>query len=116
MVQIQPPQPISESPFTKVSGLFCAVNHQVYVLRNAEQRFYIGLSDDVPRRVTQHNVGISQWTRGRGPWALVWTSARMTLGEARRLENLLKRQKGGRGFFQMTGLPPTEPPGSSSGS
>ena len=100
-----------------MGGLFYAVNYQVYVLRNAEGRFYIGLTDDVPRRMAQHNDGISQWTRGRGPWTLVWTSERMTLGDARRLENLLKRQKGGRGFFKLTGLvPPGAQPGRSSGS
>ena len=29
----------------------------------------------------------------------------MSLSEARKLENFLKRQKGGRGFFEFTGLP-----------
>jgi hypothetical protein len=29
----------------------------------------------------------------------------MPLGDARKLENLLKRQKGGAGFYRITGLP-----------
>jgi putative endonuclease len=68
------------------------------VLRNAEGRRYIGLSDDVERRFDQHNQGVSKWTRGKGPWHLEWTSAPRSLGDARALENLMKRQKGGAGL------------------
>jgi len=85
----------------------------VYVLRNAANRLYIGLTDDVARRLQQHNAGISQWTRGKGPWQLIWNSAPCVLSEARKLENLLKRQKGGKGLYRITGM---EQPGSSSGS
>ena len=78
--------------------------YQVYVLQNRERRFYIGLSEDVQARLEQHNQGTSKWTRSRGPWNVVWTSSQMTLSEARKLENLLKRQKGGSGFYRLTGL------------
>jgi predicted GIY-YIG superfamily endonuclease len=77
--------------------------YQVYVIRNPGGRFYIGLSEDGSVRVEQHNQGISKWTRGRGPWSLIWTSAMLTLSEARRLENRLKRQKGGTGFYKFIG-------------
>ena len=77
---------------------------QVYVLQNPEGRFYIGLSENVTVRLEQHNRGVSKWTKSRGPWVLKWTSDRLTLTEARKLENLLKRQKGGRGFYRLTGL------------
>ncbi len=40
------------------------------------------------------------------PWKLVWLRELCSLSEARRLENRLKRQKGGEGFYQMTGLDP----------
>ena len=77
--------------------------YQVYVIQNHEGRYYIGLSEDIAKRLEDHNTGISRWTRFRGPWKLVWTSAEMTLTEARKLENVLKTQKGGDGFYQMTG-------------
>jgi hypothetical protein len=35
---------------------------------------------------------------------LVWTSQKLTLSDARKLENRLKAQKGGAGFKAMTGL------------
>ncbi|HTR42549.1 MAG TPA: GIY-YIG nuclease family protein [Pseudomonadales bacterium] len=78
--------------------------YQVYVLRNGKGQFYIGLSENVSVRVQQHNSAISKWTRNRGPWALIWASSQMPLSEARKLEILLKRQKGGAGFYALTGL------------
>ena len=80
--------------------------YRVYILRNPSGRHYIGLTDDVPRRVRQHNRGVSTWTRQRGPWSLVWQSENSSLSEARKLENFLKRQKGGAGLFRHTGLAP----------
>jgi putative endonuclease len=81
------------------------VGYKVYVLRNPGGKLYVGISIDVARRLEQHNRGESQWTAGKGPWALIWTSEAMSLSEARKLENLLKRQKGGKGFYSITGLP-----------
>jgi predicted GIY-YIG superfamily endonuclease len=78
--------------------------YQVYVIQNPHDRFYIGLSKDVRIRLAQHNDGKSTWTRHRGPWSLVWTSAPMSLTQARKLEIEMKRQKGGIGFYQLTGL------------
>ncbi len=72
--------------------------YRVYLLRNPTGIRYIGLSDDIVRRVEQHNRGVSRWTRGKGPWVLEWTSTTRSLSEARKLENLLKRQKGGVGL------------------
>ncbi|HEY1663199.1 MAG TPA: GIY-YIG nuclease family protein [Verrucomicrobiae bacterium] len=79
-------------------------SYQVYVLQNGEKQFYIGLSENVSIRLQQHNTGVSKWTRYRGPWVLIWTSIQMPLSDASKLEILLKRQKGGSGFYAMTGL------------
>ena len=78
--------------------------YRVYVLQNPEGRFYIGLTDDVARRLQQHNNGESRWTKGRGPWRDVWQSQNLSLTEARKLENRLKRQGRGKGFYTITGL------------
>jgi putative endonuclease len=78
---------------------------RVYLLQNPNGHNYIGLSADVPRRLAQHNSGVSEWTRVRGPWKLRWQSGPLNLTDARRLENLLKRQKGGTGLYRLTGLP-----------
>jgi putative endonuclease len=80
------------------------VAYRVYVIQNSERKFYIGVSDDVARRLEQHKTGQSRWTKGRGPWAIVWQSDELSLSEARGLENRLKRQKGGHGLFYLTGV------------
>jgi len=72
--------------------------YQVYVLRNSAGRLYIGLSENVHLRLEQHNNGLSRWTKNKGPWEIFWQSSFMTLSDARKLENKLKRQKGGAGF------------------
>ena len=78
--------------------------YRVYVLQNLAGRFYVGVTEDVAQRLAQHNTGGSRWTKGKGPWRLVWQSELLPLGAARKLENLLKRQGRGNGFYSMTGL------------
>jgi predicted GIY-YIG superfamily endonuclease len=78
--------------------------YRVYILRNPPGRHYIGLTENVGVRLQQHNVGESKWTARHRPWTLIWQSDELDLGAARKLENLLKRQKGGSGFYQLTGM------------
>ncbi len=78
--------------------------YQVYVLQNQDKRFYIGISEDVNKRLLQHNAGLSKWTAKHRPWHIAWTSETMPIGDARRLENQLKKAKGGNGFYDLTGL------------
>lgn len=81
--------------------------YSVYVLWSPSREcFYIGVSDDPDRRLSDHNAGVSKWTRGKGPWVKVWQRKFTSLSEARRFETALKRQKCGRGFYEMTGLSP----------
>ena len=77
----------------------------VYVLRNPLGRLYIGLTADLLRRLEQHNSGQSKGTKMHGPWELVWQQGPLTLTEARKLENRLKRQHGGEGLLVLIGLP-----------
>jgi putative endonuclease len=78
--------------------------YQVYVLNNAAGQKYIGLSKDPQTRLLQHNSNASRWTKGKGPWKIAWTSKLMNLSEARKLENKLKRQKGGLGLKTLIHL------------
>jgi putative endonuclease len=78
--------------------------YRVYVLQNLAGQFYIGVTADVTRRLAEHNAGISRWTKGKGPWRLVWQSEVSSLGDARKLENRLKRQGRGSGFYSITSL------------
>jgi uncharacterized repeat protein (TIGR01451 family) len=77
----------------------------VYVLRNPDGKLYIGQTGDVSRRIQQHNEHRSIWTKRKGPWQLLWLSESLPASTARKLEMKLKRQKGGDGFYRITGLP-----------
>ena len=66
----------------------------VYVLQSETTgRFYVGSTDDVERRLSEHMRGHSPATRGRGPWKLVLKEEFETLREARRRELEIKRWK-----------------------
>ena len=45
-----------------------AVTALVYILKCADDSFYIGWTNDLPRRLAAHNAGKgARYTRGRGP-------------------------------------------------
>lgn len=78
-----------------------------YVLWSSSgQRFYIGISENPSQRLAQHNAGASWWTARYLPWALVYVEEHPDYSTARKRELELKAQKGGLGFFTMTGLDP----------
>lgn len=81
------------------------MSYQVYVIENETGKRYIGLSEDVDTRLLQHNSGESEWTAKYRPWRVIWTSNAMDLSDARKLENKLKRQGRGSGFYTISGLP-----------
>jgi len=83
--------------------------YHCYVLWSLTGRkYYIGVTENLDTRLADHNTGISKWTkRYAGSWQLIWHKEFEILGEARKFENLLKRQKGGSGFYKLTGLPVT---------
>jgi predicted GIY-YIG superfamily endonuclease len=95
---------VGSNPTSGAKSEMMSQTWRVYVLRNLDGKLYIGISGDVRRRVDQHNLGGSEWTRDKGPWHCIWTSEALSLSKARKLENKLKRQKGGDGFFSITGV------------
>ena len=89
--------------------LFCSVEvakpYYVYVLWSITRPcFYIGVTEDVNQRLVDHSTGVSQWTKNKGPWKLVWQSTCENLSEPTQLEQRLKRRKGGQRFYELTGL------------
>ena len=66
-------------------------SYYVYVLRNPKGQLYIGSTNDLDRRVQQHQQGETRWTRNRGPWELVLSESFPTRADAMRRERNLKR-------------------------
>jgi putative endonuclease len=79
----------------------------VYVLWSQTARcFYVGISEDPEHRLRQHNESLRGWTARHRPWVLVHVEQCADFRDARRKELALKKQKGGAGFYQLTGLDP----------
>ena len=68
----------------------------VYVLENPRGRFYIGSTDDLPRRIEDHNSAekvSSKYTHKNGSWQLVWSEEHPTRSSAMVREKAIKRMK-----------------------
>jgi predicted GIY-YIG superfamily endonuclease len=62
-----------------------------YMLHCADRTFYVGSTDDLPRRYAEHERGLIQgYTSNRLPVTLVWSEAFATRDEARAAEQQVK--------------------------
>jgi putative endonuclease len=63
-----------------------------YILRCADDTFYIGSTNNLEKRLHEHNHAKSgaHYTKLRRPVVLVWNERHATLGEARSREAALK--------------------------
>lgn len=62
-----------------------------HVLRSKkDNKFYIGSTKDMNKRVISHNKGHSKYTKNRGPFELVYKEEYNTLSEAKKREYHLK--------------------------
>ena len=67
----------------------------VYVLESLSTgRLYTGHTKNLDERVDQHNSGKSRYTRGRGPWRLMFYEEFASRGEAVIRERFLKTGRG----------------------
>ena len=64
----------------------------VYLLRCSDNSLYCGVSNNIEKRVAEHNSGTgAKYTRSRRPVVLVGTSRDMTKVEAFKLEYRIKQ-------------------------
>ena len=62
-----------------------------YIIENPDGVFYKGSTADYITRLEQHNSGLNTYTRGRGPWKLIFVAEFETRKESENLEQRLKR-------------------------
>ena len=72
--------------------------HYVYMLKCKDDTFYTGYAKDIKKRMKLHNEGKgAKYTRGRGPFELVYAQSFKTKGEALqmsiRLNSSLERKR-----------------------
>ncbi len=71
--------------------------YYVYVLQSKkDKRWYTGFTNDIRKRLTQHNMNQSQWTKNRGPFALIYCKMCLDRDDARSREVYLKTGMGKR--------------------
>lgn len=69
----------------------------VYVLQSIKNKeFYIGSTENLVRRVKEHNLGLNQSTKPYKPWKLIYYEACRNRLDAKRRERYLKTSEGGR--------------------
>jgi putative endonuclease len=63
----------------------------VYILQSlCNGSYYKGCTDNLERRLEEHNSGKESSTKRYLPWKLIWFTTKPTLSEARMLEKKLK--------------------------
>jgi len=68
-----------------------------YIIQSKkDQKLYTGMSNDLRKRLLQHNDGKSTYTKGRGPFTLVYYEACLNQDDARSRELYLKSGMGKR--------------------
>jgi putative endonuclease len=66
----------------------------VYIIQSRfDGSYYIGYTENLVRRIEQHNNGESIYTSKKMPWQMVYFEKFQTKTEAIRREKFLKRQK-----------------------
>ncbi|HMV26173.1 MAG TPA: GIY-YIG nuclease family protein [bacterium] len=65
----------------------------VYILYSKScRRYYVGQTQDLERRLEEHNHGLSPSTRNGAPWVIVYQFACDTRSDAMRIEKQIKKQ------------------------
>ncbi len=74
----------------------------VYVMRSRSTgRFYIGHTENLTKRIFEHNNNRTTSIKNRGPWELVHQEEYATRAEASRRERQIKRMKSHRWIGEL---------------
>jgi putative endonuclease len=76
--------------------------YYIYVLQSLKNRsLYIGYTEDLRKRIKQHNDGDSEYTKKYMPWELIHYAAYLNEKDAKRREDYLKTNQGSRLLKRM---------------
>lgn len=71
--------------------------YYVYVLESQKDgKWYIGYTNDLRKRFVQHSKNKNGWTKGRGPFKIIYYEASLNEDDARSRELYLKTGTGRR--------------------
>jgi len=70
------------------------MDYFVYILRSLKDgSFYIGYTSNLDRRLEEHNLGESRYTKKKKPWEIFYFEIFRSKREALKRERFLKKQK-----------------------
>ena len=71
--------------------------YYTYILKSKkDNKCYTGYTNDLRKRLTEHNNGLSTYTKGRGPFNIIYYEACLLKEKARSRELYLKSGMGKR--------------------
>ncbi|OGE87976.1 MAG: hypothetical protein A3J07_02190 [Candidatus Doudnabacteria bacterium RIFCSPLOWO2_02_FULL_49_13] len=77
--------------------------YYTYILYNlepsAKRKFYVGITNDLDRRIFEHNSGQNGFTSKFGPWHLIYYEAYLSVDDAAAREKKLKHH--GKGLSEL---------------
>lgn len=69
--------------------------HFVYILKSLKDNTrYVGLTENIKKRIKEHNDGESGYTKGHRPWKLIWCCIFSNKIKAGEFEKYLKSGSG----------------------
>ncbi len=80
--------------------------YYTYILKSKKDgNIYTGYTQDLRKRLNQHNKGLSTYTKGRGPFILIYYEACLLEDKARSRELFFKSGMGKRYLKNRLGAP-----------
>ena len=74
----------------------------VYIIKSINfNRYYIGSTEDIERRLLYHNSGKVKSTKVYKPWEIVYSESYNSRSEAFKREKQIKSYKGGMAFKKL---------------
>ena len=69
--------------------------YSVYIIQSeSDGSFYTGMTENLERRLKEHNRGKTKYTSGHLPWKLIYSEEHATRDEARAREKYWKSSQG----------------------
>ncbi len=73
-----------------------------YIIKSLKNgKYYIGSTNNIERRVSEHNTGHSKYTKNKGPFELVYKEEYNTNSEAKKREYYFKSLKSSKAIEKL---------------
>ncbi len=78
-------------PAGRQGAIGAIMKYTIYAIKSKkDKRVYVGFTDNLNRRLREHNSGFVKSTKGYKPWIVFYTEQTHLRSEARRREKYLK--------------------------